>query len=107
MPHTVEVMGDLIQDPDFATLPSARQDPSHGLRDLVKGGIFEAMGLPAVFDKGPKWEVDYENDTGHSDEGFWEWYSVHNKDYSLNFDCKNEKSAEWLCNLLNKYAGEK
>lgn len=31
-------------------------DQAEGLRELAKGGIFEEMGLPAVFDKGPDLE---------------------------------------------------
>jgi len=33
-------------------------DQAQGLRDLVKGGAFEAMGLPSVFDAKPD-TLDY------------------------------------------------
>lgn len=32
------------------------RDQAQGLRDLVKGGMFEQMGLPAVFDQSLKFD---------------------------------------------------
>ena len=45
------------------------------------------------------WKVEYDNDTGHGDEGFWQWWDVTDGDRS--FRCNSEDDAEWLCNLLN------
>jgi hypothetical protein len=46
-----------------------------------------------------KWRVEYENDVGPSDEGFWQWWTVTNDDKS--FECKNQTDAQWLCDVLN------
>lgn len=46
------------------------------------------------------WKVEYENDTGYNDEGFWEWWEVTNGETS--FRCKEEEDANWLAEQLNK-----
>lgn len=46
-----------------------------------------------------RWKIEYDNDTGPSDEGFWEWWTVTDGDKS--FKCDDEADAKWLCDLLN------
>ena len=46
-----------------------------------------------------KWEIEYENDTGPEDSGFWEWWVV--TDGMRSFKCYSEASAKWLCELLD------
>lgn len=48
------------------------------------------------------WTIDYDNDTGASDEGFWEWWEVTDGDRV--FKCYDKESAVWLCDMLNEYA---
>lgn len=48
------------------------------------------------------WTIEYDNDTGPSDEGYLEWWTVTNG--SKSFKCDSESDAEWLCELLNKHA---
>lgn len=45
------------------------------------------------------WTVEYNNDVGPDDEGFWEWWTVSNG--SMVFKCDSEADAEWLCVCLN------
>lgn len=35
------------------------------------------------------WKIEYDNDTGSNDEGFWEWWSVTNGEHS--YIAKTEK----------------
>lgn len=49
-----------------------------------------------------KWEIEYDNDTGPSDEGFLEWWTV--SDGARSFKCGSKEDAEWLCDMLNRYA---
>ena len=42
------------------------------------------------------WTVEYNNDTGPDDEGFWEWWAV--TDGKRNFD---QDDAAWLVYTLN------
>lgn len=35
-----------------------------------------------------KWRIEYDNDTGPSDEGFWEWWTV--TDGTRSFKCDTE-----------------
>ena len=49
-----------------------------------------------------KWSVDYHNDTGTDDEGFWEWWTV--SDGTKTFRCDSRKDAEWLADLLNTFS---
>lgn len=46
-----------------------------------------------------KWTVDYDNDVGPYDEGFWEWWTVSNGVKS--FKCDSKDDADWLCSILN------
>ena len=48
-----------------------------------------------------KWTVEYENDVGLSDEGFWEWWNV--TDGSRVFKADDEGDARWLCDMLNAH----
>jgi hypothetical protein len=50
----------------------------------------------------PTWRIEYDNDTGFSDEGFWEWWTV--TDGTRAFRADTETDAEWLCKLLNEGA---
>ena len=45
------------------------------------------------------WKIEYDNDTGPGDEGFWQWWDVTDGNRSFRCNCKDD--AEWLCNLLN------
>ncbi len=45
------------------------------------------------------WRIEYENDVGPDDGGFWEWWTVTNDERSFKADSKAD--AEWLCALLN------
>lgn len=47
----------------------------------------------------PTWKVEYSNDVGPNDEGFWEWWEVTNGQVTFKADA--EKDAEWLCAVLN------
>jgi hypothetical protein len=49
-----------------------------------------------------KWTVDYSNDTGPDDEGFWEWWEV--TDGERTFKADTQPHAKWLCELLNEHA---
>jgi len=48
------------------------------------------------------WKMTQQNDTGLSDEGFWEWFEV--SDGVRVFKCDDEAHAKWLCDLLNQQA---
>ncbi len=45
-----------------------------------------------------KWNIEYDNDVGSNDEGFWEWWAV--SDGMRYFKCDAEEDAEWLQNVL-------
>lgn len=45
------------------------------------------------------WRVEYDNDTGPNDEGFWEIWTVTNDKRS--FRAESEADAKWLCDRLN------
>jgi hypothetical protein len=47
-----------------------------------------------------KWTVEYDNDTGPNDEGYWEWWDV--SDGTTTFKAFTDESAKWLCVLLNR-----
>ena len=46
-----------------------------------------------------KWKIEYDNDTGPGDEGFWEWWTV--TDGARSFKCNSEDDAKWLSETLN------
>jgi hypothetical protein len=46
-----------------------------------------------------KWKIEYDNDTGPGDEGFWEWWTV--TDGERHFQCDDQSDAEWLKGQLN------
>lgn len=46
------------------------------------------------------WRVEYDNDTGTSDEGYSEWWTVTNEDIA--YRAFTEESARKLCDILNK-----
>ena len=46
------------------------------------------------------WTIEYENDVGLDDDGFWEWWTI--SDGERSFDTKIEADAKWLCDLLNE-----
>jgi hypothetical protein len=48
------------------------------------------------------WRIEYDNDTGPGDEGFWQWWTVTNGTRS--FKCDSEDDAKWLCDFLNRAA---
>jgi len=49
-----------------------------------------------------KWKIEYDNDTGPGDEGFWEWWTV--TDGTRSFKCNFEDDAKWLAETLNASA---
>lgn len=52
-----------------------------------------------------KWTIESENDTGLSDEGYWQWWTV--SDGEKSYKCESsEADATWLCNLLNSEPSE-
>lgn len=52
-----------------------------------------------------KWRIEYSNDVGPDDEGFWEWWDV--TDGERYFKCDKEDDAEWLQKQLNNEADER
>lgn len=46
------------------------------------------------------WRVDYQNDTGPNDGGFYEWWEV--TDGARTFKCDSEEDARFLFAILNK-----
>jgi hypothetical protein len=46
----------------------------------------------------PFWRIEYDNDTGPSDEGFEQWWTVTNDERS--FRCQTEADANWLLSIL-------
>lgn len=50
-----------------------------------------------------KWTIEYDNDTGQDDGGFWEWWKVTNGDKSFKSD--DEDDAKWLAEVLNREDG--
>lgn len=50
------------------------------------------------------WTIEYDNDTGPGDEGYWEWWDV--TDGNISFRCDSQESAEWLCYILNNLVKE-
>lgn len=46
------------------------------------------------------WQIAYDNDTGHDDGGFYEWWDV--TDGNRSFRCDSEEAAYYLCDLLNE-----
>lgn len=51
-----------------------------------------------------EWKIEYDNDTGPDDGGFWEWWSVTNGVKA--FKCESEEDAQILLVLLQSQ-GEK
>ena len=49
----------------------------------------------------PEFVVEYNNDCGMADDGFWEWWIVTNGE--LVFRCDEEGAANWLCHVLNDW----
>lgn len=46
-----------------------------------------------------EWRVEYDNDVGPNDVGFWEWWEVTNGKQVYKAD--TEHDAQLLCDLLN------
>ena len=44
------------------------------------------------------WTIDYDNDTGPDDDGYWEWWTVTNG--SRSFKCDSREDAEWLLTAI-------
>lgn len=45
------------------------------------------------------WTIEYDNDVGPNDDGFWEWWTVTNGE--RRFKCDEQADAEWLMEKLN------
>lgn len=87
-----EVVAKIISGAPF---PSAR---SFSKADEVIAAVLERAAKVA------KWTIEYYNDTGPNDEGFWEWWDVTNGKRSFKTD--TEDDAKWLCAFLNQHATE-
>lgn len=48
------------------------------------------------------WTIEYCNDVGPRDEGFWEWWEI--SDGERTFKANDETDANWLCETLNREA---
>ena len=46
-----------------------------------------------------KWTIEYYNDTGPGDEGYWEWWTV--TDGNRRYRSDSEDDAKWLADMLN------
>lgn len=46
-----------------------------------------------------KWKIEYDNDTGPDDGGFFEWWTV--TDGEREFKANTEDDAKWLAEILN------
>ena len=44
------------------------------------------------------WRIEYHNDTGPDDDGFWEWWEV--TDGEKTFKSDSEEDAKWLLDLI-------
>ena len=50
-----------------------------------------------------RWEIELNNDVGHNDECYVEWWEViDTTNLHKPFKCGSKTDAEWLCELLNK-----
>lgn len=68
----------------------------------MRGAQYEKAIHHSGRESGMKWKVNYENDVGPYDEGFWEWWTVSNDEKS--FKCDSKDDADWLCTTLNLLA---
>jgi hypothetical protein len=71
---------------------------------LFTAGYKAALSSSPLLDKNDqadagKWRIEYDNDTGPSDEGFFEWWDV--TDGKTTYRADSEQEATALCNLLN------
>jgi|RhiMethySRZTD1v2_1073278.scaffolds.fasta_scaffold5034919_2 hypothetical protein len=48
------------------------------------------------------WTIEYDNDTGPSNEGFWERWTA--SDRVRSFQCNSEDDAKWLAETLEARA---
>ena len=46
-------------------------------------------------------KIEYSNDTGLDDEGFWEWWEVRGPGDEVVCKCDDQAWAEKICKLLN------
>lgn len=47
--------------------------------------------------------VEYQNDVGPDDDGFWEWWEViDSADSTVICKCSEKENADKICDLLNK-----
>jgi hypothetical protein len=44
------------------------------------------------------WTIEYDNDSGPGDEGFWQWWTV--TDGARRFKTDSQEDAEWLRDAL-------
>ena len=56
---------------------------------------------PSFTRKVMKTEIEYNNDTGSDDEGFYEWWTVTYGDRV--FKCDRERDANWLAHLIEQH----
>ncbi len=46
------------------------------------------------------WKIEYDNDVGPDDDGFWQWWTV--TDGQRSFKCDTEEDAKWLLEKLKR-----
>lgn len=50
-----------------------------------------------------KYSVDWNNDVGPNDEGYWEWWEVKDDiDHEVICKCDKKEDADLICGLLNE-----
>ena len=62
--------------------------------------FFEKIKQNADGQSDPRWVILYDNGTGPSDEGYYEWWSV--TDGERLYRCNSEADAAFLCETLNR-----
>lgn len=113
------VQGDYAEAEDTAYLPEEDREEYTNISYEVKKMLDVVFGTHnagsklthaeqidtgiAEAEKGMKWNIEYDNDTGKGG-GFWEWWTV--SDGERSYKCDSEEDAKWLCELLNREAGQ-
>lgn len=84
----------LLRDAYAAMLAAAPTQPQ---QQEQKHG---SAGSSPLDSSGEAWHVEYQNETGPDDEGFWEWWEV--TDGQRVYRAGEENDATILCDLLNQ-----
>lgn len=86
---------DPSSDPATKGMNTTETPPPGSLNRMVRALNHELMRKPTT----AKWTIEYDNDTGSDDGGFWEWWKVTNGEKSFKSD--DEADAKWLAGVLN------